>query len=189
MFVYTIQPVIKPVWQPCWTNSHYSFNCQTRFDNHVERTVLFVQPVVKLGCTSYNRFDNRVEQQPLFLQPVVKRVWQPVECMYIRYNRLSNRFDNRLYRLNGISIDSAIFAWLTSVTDRSTHRPTDRQTTLLGRIYKVNLLNSIHHVVTLRLCSLKLSQSIFIDKMPFFSIVQLMPSKNWTSLQWYRSIM
>jgi len=37
----------------------------------------------------------------LFVKPVVKRVWQPVECLYTRYNRLSNRFDNRLYRING----------------------------------------------------------------------------------------
>ena len=47
------------------------------------------------------------------LQPVVKRVWQPVACLYTRYNRLSyrfdnrlsyrfdNRFDNSLYRVNG----------------------------------------------------------------------------------------
>jgi len=39
------------------------------------------------------------------LIPVVKPVWQPVKCLYTRYNRLSNllsnrlpnRFDNRLY--------------------------------------------------------------------------------------------
>ena len=42
------------------------------------------------------------------IQPVVKRdvkpFWQPVKCLYTRYNRLSNglynRFDNRLYRVN-----------------------------------------------------------------------------------------
>ena len=38
--------------------------------------------------------------QPV-VKPVVKRVWQPVECLYTRYNQLSNRFDNRLYRVNG----------------------------------------------------------------------------------------
>jgi len=37
------------------------------------------------------------------LHNVVKPVWQPVKCLYTRYNRLSirlsNRFDNRLYRV------------------------------------------------------------------------------------------
>jgi len=63
-------------WQPCWTNS-CSFN---RMSNRVvqpgwQPAVYTIQPVVK---------------------PVVKRVWQPVECLYTRCNRLSNRFDNRL---------------------------------------------------------------------------------------------
>jgi len=77
---------IRPVWQPCWTNSHCSFN---RLSNRVvqpfwQPAVYTIQPVVK---------------------PVVKRVWQPVECLYTRYNRLwnpfDNRFDNRLYHVNG----------------------------------------------------------------------------------------
>jgi len=47
MFVYTIQPV--PVWQPCWTNSHCSFN---RLSNRVvqpvwQPAVYTIQPVVK----------------------------------------------------------------------------------------------------------------------------------------------
>jgi len=70
--------------QPCWTNSHCSFN---RLPNRLvqrvwQPAVHTIQPVVK---------------------PVVKRVWQPVDCLYTRYNRLSsrfdNRFDNRLYRV------------------------------------------------------------------------------------------
>ena len=41
---------------------------------------------------------NRVVQPAVYtIQPFVK----PVECLYTRYNRLSNRFDNRLYRVNG----------------------------------------------------------------------------------------
>jgi len=98
--VYTIQPVwqpvgclfthysrltnrFKPVWQPCWTP------CWTN------------------SC-SFNRLSNRVVQpvwQPavytiqLVVKPVVKWVWQPVECLYTRYNCLSNRFDNQLYRV------------------------------------------------------------------------------------------
>jgi len=105
--VYTMQPVVKPViqpvwqpaasckqtsnrlskravkpgWQPCWTNSHRSFN---RLSNRV------VQPVWKPAVYT--------------IQPVVKRVWQLVECLYTRYNRLSNsdnRVWHRLYRVNG----------------------------------------------------------------------------------------
>jgi len=38
------------------------------------------------------------------IQPVVKRVIKPVgqpgKCLYTRYNRLSNWFDNRLYRVH-----------------------------------------------------------------------------------------
>ena len=46
---------------------------------------LFVQPVVKPGCTT--GLTTVLNEQPL------------VECLYTRYNRLSNRFDNRLYRV------------------------------------------------------------------------------------------
>jgi len=70
------------VWQPCWTNSHCSFNrLYTRYSR-------FVKPVVK-----------RV------WQPVWQRVWQPVVSCIQTFTRLSNRFDNRfdnrLYRGNG----------------------------------------------------------------------------------------
>jgi len=65
----------------------------------------------------YNRFDNwlyRVNKHPI--QPVVKPhcttglttgcihdtagCQTVVECLYTRYNRLLNRFDNRLHRVN-----------------------------------------------------------------------------------------
>jgi len=49
---------------------------------------LFVQPVVKPRYTTC-------------VKPVVKRVWQPVECLYIHDTILDNRTDNRLYRVNG----------------------------------------------------------------------------------------
>ena len=79
MFVYTIQPVVRsvwqPVWQPCWTNR------------------LFVQPVVKLGCTT--SLTNTVSQ------PCWMNSW--LSNRVTRYSRLSNRFDNgfdnRLYRV------------------------------------------------------------------------------------------
>ena len=49
--------------------------------------------------------STRATSSPVYtIQPVVK----PVECLYTRYNRLSNRlynrFDNRLYRVNGIGL-------------------------------------------------------------------------------------
>jgi len=51
---------------------------------------LFVQPVVKwvVQClyTRYHRF-------------IVKPVWQPVISCIQTFNLLSNRFDNRLYRV------------------------------------------------------------------------------------------
>jgi len=84
-------PVVKlvwqPIWQPCWTNSHCSFN---RFERTVtvRSTVLneqrlFVQPVVKPSCTTGLSTGS------------------PVECLCTQYNQLSNRFENRLYRVNG----------------------------------------------------------------------------------------
>jgi len=40
------------------------------------------------------------------------RVWQPVECLYTRYDWLSNRFDNRfdnmLYRVSGTLVVTAL---------------------------------------------------------------------------------
>jgi len=64
--------------QPCWTNSHCSFN---RLSNRV------VQPVWQPAVYT--------------IQPVVKPVWQPVVSCIQTFTRLSNRFDNRLYRVNG----------------------------------------------------------------------------------------
>jgi len=71
----------NPVWHPCWTNS-CSFN-------RLSRRV--VQPVWQPAVYTI---------QP-FVKLIVKWVWQPVECLYTRYNRLSNRFNNRLYRVKG----------------------------------------------------------------------------------------
>ena len=65
MFVYTVQPVVKRVWQPCWTNKHCSFN-------------RVVQPVWQLAVYTI---------QP-FVKLLVKQVWEPVECLYTRYNWL-----------------------------------------------------------------------------------------------------
>jgi len=45
----------------------------------------------------------------------------------------------QVLNLNGISIDSAVFAGLTTVTDRQTDRPTDHatQSVTICRIYTV----------------------------------------------------
>jgi len=85
--------VVQPVSQPCWTNSTVrSTGCQSWFDNWLNEQLLF------------NRLSNHVVKpvsQPAiytiqpFVKPVVKRVWQPVQCLYTQYNRLSNQFDNR----------------------------------------------------------------------------------------------
>jgi len=107
MFVYTIQPVVKLVCQT---------GCTTRFDNRLNEQWLFVQHGYHTGCQTelYNRFDNRVERTVCsfntVVKPVVKSVWQPVwqpvGCLFTRYsplsNRLFNRFDNRLYHVNGV---------------------------------------------------------------------------------------
>jgi len=74
----------------------YTVGCQTglynRFDKRVERTVCSFNTVV-------NPFNTVVK-------PIWQPVWQPVGCLFTRYSRLSkrlyNRFDNRLYRVNGV---------------------------------------------------------------------------------------
>jgi len=53
----------------------------------------------------------------------------------------------RVLNPNGISIDSAVFAGLSSVTDRQINRQTDRQTTLLG-VFRGN--NRPHQRIILR---------------------------------------
>ena len=47
---------------------------------------------------------------------VVKRLWQPVECLYTRYNRLYNRFDNRLCRVNGAYLNSSCMRFALAVS-------------------------------------------------------------------------
>jgi len=92
--VYTIQPVVKRVWQPAVSCKQTSKQLSNRLSNRhcsfnrVERTAT----VRSTGCQTglYNRFDNRLyTRYSRFVKPVVKRVWQAVECLYTRYNRLS----------------------------------------------------------------------------------------------------
>jgi len=94
--VYTSQAVVKRVVQPVWQPAVSCKQTSNRLSNGW-------QPCWTNSC-SFNRLSNRVVKpvwqtavytiQP-FVKPVVKRVWQPAECLYRRYNPLSNRFDNR----------------------------------------------------------------------------------------------
>jgi len=119
------------VWQPCWTNIGCSFNTvvkpvvqpglTTSLTTALNEQPLFVQQVVKAGCTTGLTtcciHDTAVCQtgcqtglttgwmfvyttQP-FVNPVRQRVWQPVVSCIQTFTRLSNRFDNRLYYVNG----------------------------------------------------------------------------------------
>jgi len=72
-------------WQP-------AVSCIQPVDNRLNEQWLFVQHGCQTGCQT----DCSVWQP----------VWQPVGCLFTRYSRLSNRlynrFDNRLYRVNGV---------------------------------------------------------------------------------------
>ena len=76
--VYMIQPVVS--WQPAVSCKQTSNRLSYRFDNSVERTAT----VRSNGCQTglYNRFDNRRLSNRL-------------------PNGFDDRFDNRLYRVNG----------------------------------------------------------------------------------------
>jgi len=91
MFLYTIQPVVNPVWQ-------LAVSCIQPVVKPV------VQPGLTTGWTNSGCSFNTVVK--LVLNPVWEPVWQPVGCLFTRYSRLSNRLynrcDNRLYRVNGV---------------------------------------------------------------------------------------
>jgi len=82
--------------------------CQTRCQTGLTNCCIVYTAGCQSGCTI--RFDNRLNEQccsfNTVVKPVVKPVWQPVECLFTRYswwsNRLYNRLDNRLYRVNGV---------------------------------------------------------------------------------------
>jgi len=135
MFVYTIQPVVKPVvsWQPvclqCWT----VLNEQTRLSNWLYNPVwqllneqpLFIRSVVKSGCTTGLTtgciHDTAICQTGLttgwMFVYTIQPVWQLVVSCIPTFTQLSNRIDNRLYRVNGawkstFRISGADFLWL-----------------------------------------------------------------------------
>jgi len=66
---------------------------------------------------------------PLKIAPSHGGIWTPSNTWFLGLTRV--------LKPNGISIGAAVFAWLTSVTDRQTDRPTDHATrsVTVGRIY------------------------------------------------------
>jgi len=66
---------------------------------------------------------------PLKIAPSHGGIWTPSNTWFLGLTRV--------LKPNGISIGAAVFAWLTSVTDRQTDRPTDHDTrsVTVGRIY------------------------------------------------------
>jgi len=89
--VYTIQPVVKPVEQPAaceWSNvGLHESNCWIHTTSWTTgwMFVYTIQPVVQL-----------------VVKPVWQRVEQPVVSCIQTFNRLFNKFDNRLYRVSGV---------------------------------------------------------------------------------------
>jgi len=103
MFVYTIQPVVNPVWQPVIscirTFNQLSNPFDNRFDNRLLTTgcIVYTAGFCQTGCTT--RFDNRLNEQWLFVQHVrlSNRVWQLVErTVAVRSTQLSNWLSNRV---------------------------------------------------------------------------------------------
>jgi len=84
--VYTIQPVVKLVWQPAVSCKQTSN--PTGLTTVLNEQPLFVQPCWTNSHCSFNRSSNWVVQpvwQPpvYMIQPVVKLVWQPaVSCKW-----------------------------------------------------------------------------------------------------------
>jgi len=87
------------IWEGSYPNTPFtrynrlSIRLYNRFDNHVERTAT----VRSTGCQTslIPVWQPAVYTIQPVVKPVVKRVWQPVECLYTRYNRSSIRFDNQ----------------------------------------------------------------------------------------------
>jgi len=98
-------------WQPSNTAAVY---CRASLGSAGQRekiTIIFIhRQLVRVillkprlhaatGCIVYANI------QPV-VKPVWQPVWQPVGCLFTRYSRLSNRLynrsDNRLYRVNGV---------------------------------------------------------------------------------------
>ena len=94
--VYTIQPVVKPVWEPvvsCIHTSNQLSNPFDIFDHQLTSGSILYTAGCQTGCTT--QFDNRLNEQQLF----VHHGWRNSGCSF---NRLSTGLYNRLYRVNGV---------------------------------------------------------------------------------------
>jgi len=111
--VYTIQPVVTPVVKPVWQPVKCLYTrCQTHLTTR---------------CIVYTNIQPVWQPAVSCIQPVVKPVvlsglttgWRNCGCSFNTVvkpclsNRLYNRIDNRLYRVNGVSVS----VWRRWVTD------------------------------------------------------------------------
>jgi len=103
--VYTIQPVVQAVWQPAVSCKQTSSRLSNQFDNRLDVCIHDTA-----GCQTglYNRFKNWLyTRYSRFVKPGLTTGWmfvytiQPVASCIQTFTGLSNRFDNRLYRVNG----------------------------------------------------------------------------------------
>jgi len=120
-----VKLVVQPVWRPAvsckQTSNGLSDWLSNWFDNRLNEQPLFVQLIVKPGCTTSlttgcihntagcqtgcqtgfdNGFDNRLN---VCIHNTIgcQGVWQSIVSCIQTSNQLSMRFDNRLYRVNG----------------------------------------------------------------------------------------
>jgi len=73
---------------------------------------------------------------PLKIVPFHRRSWLPSNTRFLE--------PTQVHKPNGISIDSAVFAGLTTVTDRQTDRPTDRPRCSVYNNIAYSIANKTH---------------------------------------------
>jgi len=94
-------PVVKPAAKPVWTNSHCSFNTVVKPGlTTVLEEQLFVQP----GCTAGLRTGciHGTAGCQTDCQTGLTTGWMLVYTIQPVVKTVYNRFDNRLYRVNGV---------------------------------------------------------------------------------------
>ena len=103
---------------------HDTTGCQTGLTTGLTTDCIVYTAGCQTGCTI--RFDNRFNEQWLFVQHGCQTGCETglatglttVGCLFTRYSRLSNRlynrFDNRLYRVNGVLLFMAALWFLSS---------------------------------------------------------------------------
>ena len=84
----------------------------------------YTEHLILLTARDNRRCINHALSPVYTIQPVVKPIWQPVKCLYTGYNRMSqyNRFDNRLYRVNGVlhrQLSSFVTCTLVNVSNQT----------------------------------------------------------------------